>query len=568
MKEIDELAKAIGYGQKVSLMPGVALLPARGGARRWQRLQKPLPAERSGSLFNPAQSPATPPPAAPIPPPETAGRVGPRLIVRPTVPEGQGLALRLEEEKWIPVSRLRIADRQDAAELFRFLSDADREKGYVVNCNAKSEVLNVHLVGLGTLSAALIEPREVFKTALLTPGTAKVYFVHNHPSGVPEPSDEDRNITRNLEAAGAVLGIAFGGHLVIANEGWADTQEPNDPATLSAPLHPWDPDAPPAGEVRQVEVRQLRDGAPAPRLTNASEAAVYFHQVFTGGTGVYAALLDTKNRPRGVALIGHSLGDSTAAQVARLALETNAFRVVLFMDRRQYDQHQSRFRAIQRATDRVGHILLDVVGVGETVLETKSAFQSGLMKSLEELEKSLDGAGKSKPKANLKEASGAGVRGTSQSQLPSVEQAVKPITPPHSRRTLETLLYWIEKTGTRNVRIQDVVYYATDAEIGQLINHLRDQYGRESALDQLLAASQGELPGAVELEELGEGRYRARPAALAESDAEADAADAPEETPPEEPPTETRSFWQTLADGIGRAFGRTPNPGQPVKESA
>jgi DNA repair protein RadC len=70
----------------------------------------------------------------------------------------------------------------------------------------------------GTLDRAIVEPREFYKTALAL-GAAGIIAAHNHPSGDPTPSREDREFTRRLAAAGEALGIRLLDHFVYGTRG-------------------------------------------------------------------------------------------------------------------------------------------------------------------------------------------------------------------------------------------------------------------------------------------------------------------------------------------------------------
>ena len=69
-------------------------------------------------------------------------------------------------------------------------------------------------ISAGTLTNTVVHPREVFEPAIRC-GAAHIILAHNHPSGDPAPSDADREITRTMRAAGAVLGIPVTDHIVI-----------------------------------------------------------------------------------------------------------------------------------------------------------------------------------------------------------------------------------------------------------------------------------------------------------------------------------------------------------------
>jgi DNA repair protein RadC len=75
----------------------------------------------------------------------------------------------------------------------------------------------VELVSLGGLSSAIVHPRETFRRAVIQ-GSASIIVGHNHPSGEPDPSDEDTKVTKLLFEAGNVLGIRLLDHIVFADK--------------------------------------------------------------------------------------------------------------------------------------------------------------------------------------------------------------------------------------------------------------------------------------------------------------------------------------------------------------
>jgi DNA repair protein RadC len=98
------------------------------------------------------------------------------------------------------------------------LENEDREHFTVVLLDARNRVVGVNTVSIGTLTASLVHPREVFKPAILA-NAAAIIVAHNHPSGDPEPSNEDVAITQRLGEAGALLGIRLLDHLVLGADG-------------------------------------------------------------------------------------------------------------------------------------------------------------------------------------------------------------------------------------------------------------------------------------------------------------------------------------------------------------
>lgn len=90
--------------------------------------------------------------------------------------------------------------------------------------DARHRLLAQETVSVGTLTASLVHPREVFAPALAHRAAA-AFVVHNHPSGDPAPSAEDREVTRRLSRAGALLGVELLDHLVVADGGFYSFKE-------------------------------------------------------------------------------------------------------------------------------------------------------------------------------------------------------------------------------------------------------------------------------------------------------------------------------------------------------
>jgi DNA repair protein RadC len=93
-----------------------------------------------------------------------------------------------------------------------------REHFLVLLLNARHEVIGKETVSVGSLNASIVHPREVFKPAVLQ-SAASIVLVHNHPSGDPEPSEEDISITKRLVEAGELLGISVLDHVIVASRG-------------------------------------------------------------------------------------------------------------------------------------------------------------------------------------------------------------------------------------------------------------------------------------------------------------------------------------------------------------
>jgi DNA repair protein RadC len=93
-----------------------------------------------------------------------------------------------------------------------------REHFLVVLLNARHEVMAIETISIGSLNASIVHPREVFKPAIIN-SAASVVLTHSHPSGDPEPSEEDLSITKRLVQAGELLGIGVLDHVIVASRG-------------------------------------------------------------------------------------------------------------------------------------------------------------------------------------------------------------------------------------------------------------------------------------------------------------------------------------------------------------
>ena len=100
----------------------------------------------------------------------------------------------------------------------------ERERFLALLLDGRHRLQRVVEVSEGTLTSSLVHPREVFSAAVREAAAALI-VVHNHPSGDPEPSAEDLDVTRRLHAAGALLGIPLLDHIVIAEEGFVSLRE-------------------------------------------------------------------------------------------------------------------------------------------------------------------------------------------------------------------------------------------------------------------------------------------------------------------------------------------------------
>ena len=110
-----------------------------------------------------------------------------------------------------------ITSQQRAAALvMEALRYKEKEHFVILLLNTKNHLRSREKIYVGSLSASIVHPREIFKIPLRK-SAASIILVHNHPSGDPSPSQEDLEVTRRLVEAGNLLGIAVRDHLVIGD---------------------------------------------------------------------------------------------------------------------------------------------------------------------------------------------------------------------------------------------------------------------------------------------------------------------------------------------------------------
>jgi DNA repair protein RadC len=114
-------------------------------------------------------------------------------------------------------SRPSIKGPEDAARLvMEEMRHLDREHFCALLLNTKHQVVARETISVGTLNSSMVHPRELFRAAIKR-SVAALILVHNHPSGDPTPSREDREITGRLKEAGIIIGIDVLDHIIIGD---------------------------------------------------------------------------------------------------------------------------------------------------------------------------------------------------------------------------------------------------------------------------------------------------------------------------------------------------------------
>lgn len=121
-------------------------------------------------------------------------------------------------------SRPMVESPRDAADQVPELRRAKKEHFVALYLNARHQLLAKETVSVGTLTANLVHPREVFSPAVAH-AAASVLLIHNHPSGDPAPSPEDLTLTARLREAGELMGIAVLDHVILGERDLVSLKE-------------------------------------------------------------------------------------------------------------------------------------------------------------------------------------------------------------------------------------------------------------------------------------------------------------------------------------------------------
>lgn len=114
--------------------------------------------------------------------------------------------------------RQKITCPQDMYDNFKGLFANEVKEIFIVFwLNSSNKVTGFDLVSMGNLNSSIVHPREVFRGAVIATA-ASIILAHNHPSGNPEPSNEDISITRRLVEAGKLLDIPVFDHIIMAGD--------------------------------------------------------------------------------------------------------------------------------------------------------------------------------------------------------------------------------------------------------------------------------------------------------------------------------------------------------------
>ena len=129
------------------------------------------------------------------------------IVIRRTIPSDK------------PPKPMEIYGPVDVYNLLSKSKYFDREVLYCLHLSPRNRLLSLEEVFKGSLNSSLVHPREVYKAAILR-SAASIILAHNHPSGDPEPTKEDLNLTSRLKDAGDIIGIKTLDHVIIGDDGF------------------------------------------------------------------------------------------------------------------------------------------------------------------------------------------------------------------------------------------------------------------------------------------------------------------------------------------------------------
>jgi len=136
------------------------------------------------------------------------------------------LGRRLEADASDKPRRILRSPEDVAGEVRSQLKGKKKEHFLVLCLDTRNRLIDRRLVSMGSLDTSIVHPREVFKEAVSS-CAASVIFAHNHPSGDPEPSKEDIELTKRLARAGEIVGIDVLDHIIVCDEGFISLKARN-----------------------------------------------------------------------------------------------------------------------------------------------------------------------------------------------------------------------------------------------------------------------------------------------------------------------------------------------------
>lgn len=142
--------------------------------------------------------------------------------IKAAIELGRRLESNVEEN-----SKARVKCPEDVVSVVKTQLKGKKKEHFLVLClDTRNRLINCRSVSVGSLDTSIVHPREVFKEAVSS-SAASVIFVHNHPSGDPEPSKEDVELTKRLAKAGEIMGIEVLDHIIVCDKSYTSLKSKN-----------------------------------------------------------------------------------------------------------------------------------------------------------------------------------------------------------------------------------------------------------------------------------------------------------------------------------------------------
>jgi DNA repair protein RadC len=144
-----------------------------------------------------------------------------RNLLISVIHEGAQVGYTVAKKAQIFYSDMRavVNTTQIAAAQFDFIRKKKQEYFVMLTLDGARRLIKKHTIFIGTLNASLVHPREVFVLAIKD-RAASIIIAHNHPSGSPDVSVQDREVTKRIKEAGELMGIKLDDHIIIAGDGF------------------------------------------------------------------------------------------------------------------------------------------------------------------------------------------------------------------------------------------------------------------------------------------------------------------------------------------------------------
>jgi len=279
------------------------------------------------------------------------------------------VTLQLKDRGYFFGREQTVQGPDDIADLMRELKNHDREKFYLVDLDKNGKILMIDNVSVGTVGSAMIHPREVLKSVILS-GSKKVYLVHNHPSGNVQASEDDIIINTRLNKVLKELEIEPQGHLIMNRVGYGFLSPEGDFTEMNMPLETRQ-----RAKMRMVEIEQRFQDLPEKidkPIRRADDVVDVMGLVLNRESPTIVGLyLDARNKINGIEIIDFSLKDphKIGRRIMRNSVLNNAVGIILGTNKiLSGDPTIAAFQVIEDKLKLLGVDLIDVVDLQKSSL--------------------------------------------------------------------------------------------------------------------------------------------------------------------------------------------------------